>query len=197
MPHDYKQYIRFILLFCLLLLPNIATAFLSIDLNYSFAKQCGYLLMVSVLLLLPLLFLKAKPYFIVEGVCSFLLSPIEFASLYLNKQSTTPLFIKTILSTNFGEARELLQSFWWVVVIVIIGWVLYCFLLVKIPNVSLLKGKYKNYAFAFCSAALLCIYIGQFFFIRHIMPTKTLRASFAETNSCFLMKFEKILICFS
>ena len=61
MPHDYKQYIRFILLFCLLLLPNIATAFLSIDLNYSVIKQLGYLLIVFVLLLIPLLFLKTKP----------------------------------------------------------------------------------------------------------------------------------------
>lgn len=195
MPHDYKQYIRFILLFCLLLLPNIATAFLSIDLNYSVIKQLGYLLIVFVLLLIPLLFLKTKPYFIVEGIFNVLLSPIEFASLYLNKQSTTPLFIKTILSTNFGEAQELLQSFWWVVAIVIVGWILYCFLLVKIPNVSLLKGKYKTYAFAFCGAVLFCVYIGQFFLIRHIMPTKTLRASFAETNSCFLMKFDKIFPC--
>ena len=195
MPHDYKQYIRFILLFFLLLLPNLATAFLSIDLNYSIVKQSGYLLMVSILILLPLLFLKAKTYFIIEGIFSFILSSIEFASLYLNKQSTTPLFIKTILSTNFGEARELLQSFWWVVVVVIVSWILYCYLLVRIPNISLLKGKYKTFTIVFCCAALLCIYIGQFCMIRHIMPTKNLRTSIAETNSCFLMKFDKIFPC--
>ncbi len=176
----------------LLLLPCLVVAFASIDLNYSIVKQCGYLLMVLVCLFLLALFLKARTYFIVEGIFNFLLFPIELSSLYLNKQSATPLFIQTILSTNWAEATELLISFWWAVLAVVLLWIAYFCLVARIDNVWIFSRLWRKRLAVACIFVFLSIYGAVGVVVWHYATVRTVSYILSETHSKFLMKFEKI-----
>jgi glucan phosphoethanolaminetransferase (alkaline phosphatase superfamily) len=187
-----KSIILAVIATVLLLLPCLVVAFASIDLNYSVVKQCGYLLMVLVCLLLPALFLRARTYFIVEGIFNFLLFPIELASIYLNKQSATPLFIQTILSTNWAEATELLISFWWAVLVVVLLWVVYFCLVARIENVYIFSRSWRK------RLAVVCIFIGLSVYgavgvvVWRCATVRTVSYILSDTHSKFWMKFEKI-----
>ena len=61
---------------------------------------------------LPTLFVKARTYFIIVGIFNLLFFPIDIASLYLNRQSTSRAFLQNILYTDLQEAGELLASMW-------------------------------------------------------------------------------------
>ena len=100
MKDNTGNIIRIIVLFALLLLPVFYALFGAIDLEYSWLKKFAYLAVVGILLLLPALFLKARTYFMVEGVFNFLFFPIDIASLYLNKQSTSTAFLSNIFHTD-------------------------------------------------------------------------------------------------
>ena len=187
-----KSIIFAVIALLLLLLPCLVVAFASIDLNYSVVKQCGYLLMVLVCLLLPALFLRARTYFIVEGIFNFLLFPIELASIYLNKQSATPLFIQTILSTNWAEATELLISFWWAVLVVVLLWGVYLCVAAYIENVYIFPRSWRK------RLAVACIFIGLSIYgavgvvVWRCATVRTVSYIVADAHSKFWMKFEKI-----
>ncbi len=136
-----RNIIRISILFCLLLLPIFCALAMAVDIQYSVLKKIAYFAVVLVLLAIPALFLKARTYFIVEGVFNFFFFPIDIASLYLNKQSTSTAFLNNIFATNPSEALELLGSLWQVVVVVVLLWGLYFILAFRVENKRLLPQK--------------------------------------------------------
>lgn len=136
--------LRISVLFFLLLLPIFYSLGVAADLEYSLLKKIAYFWVVLILLLIPALFLKARTYFIVEGIFNFLFFPIDIASLYLNKQSTSIAFLQNILRTNFGEATELLSSLWPLCIGVVILYIIYFSLTLRVENKNLIPKKFKK-----------------------------------------------------
>lgn len=131
-------------LFTLLLLPIFYSLCVAVDLEYSILKKVAYLWVVLLLLLLPALFLKARAYFLIQGIFNFLFFPIDIASLYLNKQSTSSAFLQNILRTDIGEATELLVSLWPLCIVVGVLYVLYFVLAFKVENQYLVPKKLRK-----------------------------------------------------
>ena len=131
-------------LFTLLLLPIFYSLCVAVDLEYSILKKVAYVWVVLLLLLLPALFLKARAYFLIQGVFNFLFFPIDIASLYLNKQSTSSAFLQNILRTDIGEATELLVSLWPLCIVVGVLYVLYFVLAFKVENQYLVPKKLRK-----------------------------------------------------
>ena len=136
-----KQILIITALTFLLLIPIFCALVLAIDLEYSWLKKIAYFVVVLTLLAIPALFLKARTYFLVEGIFNFLFFPIDIASLYLNHQSTSRVFLKNIYATNPSEALELLGAMWYMVCIVVVLWVVYFWLVSRVENRHLLPRK--------------------------------------------------------
>ncbi len=141
MSQKTRNIIRISLLFLLLLLPVFCALVMAVDIQYSWLKKIAYIAVVLVLLAIPALFLKTRAYFIIEGIFNFFFFPIDIASLYLNKQSTSTAFLNNIFATNPSEALELLGSLWQVVVVVVLLWIIYFFLAFRVENKRLLPQK--------------------------------------------------------
>ena len=92
----YKQTGICILLWLILLLPNIFALFAAEDLHVSFIKTAGYLLITAGCLLLPAFVFKSRTYFLLEGVVCLFFAPIELASLHLNHRPTSDLFLQSV-----------------------------------------------------------------------------------------------------
>lgn len=191
----YNIIIKSSILLLLLLLPNLCTIFFSIDLNYSFVKQVGYLLMVLTILVMPALFLKTRAYFVLLGIANFVFYPIELASLYLNRQSATPLFLHTILNTNQQEANELMQSFWWILIIVVCTWGIYIYISVTIPNVPIFNRQWKIRIGSMCMLVVGAIYASIFVLVYHTYSEGSSMSLIELTNDRFNQKFRKIFPC--
>ncbi|MBQ1752827.1 MAG: hypothetical protein II109_05400, partial [Paludibacteraceae bacterium] len=63
-----KNAVRTIILLALLLMPNVYAMVTATNLNYSVGKEVAYLAVVLLSLALPATLLKARAYFIFEGV---------------------------------------------------------------------------------------------------------------------------------
>ena len=124
-------------------------------------------------LLLPALILKIRTYFIFEGFLSFLFMPIDIASLYLNKQSASKLFLNSILNTDVLEAFELLHTMWPICLAVFLVWGIYIYLCITIPNLPLFNSKLRYWGVLAIITTTMAIYGGQTLLIRKINPTFT------------------------
>lgn len=144
MTDNAKNIIRITLLFALLLIPIFFAMFTAIDLEYSWMKKLAYFVVVTVLLLLPALFLRARAYFIIEGIFNFFFFPIDIASLYLNRQSTSTAFLLNIFHTDIHESMELLIAIWPVCIVVIALWILYFVLAARVENEYLLPHIFRK-----------------------------------------------------
>lgn len=187
-----KNIVRIALLFALLLIPNICALFMAADMEGSWVVKIGYIGMVLVGLLLPALVFKARTYFIIEGVLNFLFMPIDIASLYLNKQSASKLFLNSILSTNLSEAAEVLQSIWQICVVVILLWGVYIYLCIKIPNQPLLNKKLRMWGIVGAVVMTLGTYAALSVLIDKINPGMSKVEVMSQTLDKFGMKFLKI-----
>ena len=192
MKYTTRNIIHIALLFLLLLLPNICALLMAVDMEGTLVVKVGYLGMVGVCLLLPALLFKARTYFILEGIFSFLWMPIDIASLYLNKQSASKLFLNSILQTDLSEATELLQSIWPICLVVIVLWTVYIYLCTRIPNKRFFSKK-------LCYGGIVAIifitsatYIGLTCLIRQISPNLTTSQMLYESLDKLGMKFFKI-----
>ena len=136
-----KNRIRIAILTGLLLIPIFYAMTTAIDLQYSWLKEATYLMTVLVLLVVPALLLKARTYFLIEGICNFLFFPIDIVSLYLNRQSTSKVFLQNIFATNFSEAVELILSMWPLAIVVVILWVVYFVIACRVENTYLFPRK--------------------------------------------------------
>lgn len=141
MSDKLRNSIRIGLLFGLLLLPVLYALFMAVELEYSWLKRFAYLMTAMVLLLVPALFLKARTYFIVEGIFNFFFFPIDIASLYLNKQSTSVPFLQNIFHTDWHEASELMVSIWPLCCAVVILWCIYFILAFRVKNDYLFRRQ--------------------------------------------------------
>ena len=139
-----KPWIIILILFVLLLLPNLCALYFSSDLYGQLVKRIAYIALSIGLILLPALFLRAKTYFILLGLLSFIFVPIDIASLYLNHQPASSLFVYTILMTDWHEACELLKSVWPLTIFVVLLYGIYICLVVKLEN-RYLFGKKVRY----------------------------------------------------
>jgi glucan phosphoethanolaminetransferase (alkaline phosphatase superfamily) len=144
MKEKIRQALRICLLFAILLIPIFYALCTAIDLEYSFLKKMAYLWVVVILLLLPTLFVKARTYFIIEGIFNLLFFPIDIASLYLNRQSTSRAFLQNILNTDLQEAGELLVSIWPVCGLVLAIYVTYFALAWRVENTFLLPKRWRK-----------------------------------------------------
>ena len=180
------------ILFLLLLMPNIYAFFVAVDIQASLIARFGYLAIVLACLVLPTLFLNRRIYFIVEGIFSFLLMSIDIASLYLNKQSASKLFIHSILSTNYIEAKELLWSVWPLCILVVLLWMLYFYMAFRLDNRNFCWRK--NYRFILSVVVFVfLLMLGSMYIIsKKITPNRTESQILALTMKNFSLKFKKI-----
>lgn len=132
-----RNTIRIVILFLLLLLPVIYAMLTAVELEYSWTKRIAYLVTALLLLLLPALVLKARTYFVVEGIFNFFFFPIDIASLYLNKQSASVPFLQNIFHTDWHESTELLLAVWPLCLLVVLLWIGYFILAFRVKNESL------------------------------------------------------------
>ena len=161
MSFSRKNIIHIALLFILLLIPNLCALVMAIDMEGSFVMKIGYLGIVGSGLLLPALILKTRTYFIIEGLFSFLFMPIDIASLYLNKQSASKLFLNSIFNTDLLEAFEVLHSMWPICLAVLLLWGIYIYLCITIPNLPLFNSKLRCWGFLAILITTLATYGGQ------------------------------------
>lgn len=192
MPFSRKDIICIALLFTLLLIPNLCALVMAIDMEGSLVMKFGYLGMVGGGLLLPALILKTRTYFIFEGLFSFLFMPIDIASLYLNKQSASKLFLNSILNTDLLEAFEVLHSIWPICLAVLLLWGIYVYLCIIIPNLPLFNSKLRSWGFLAILITTLATYGGQTLLIQKINPTFTFREVISQSTEKFGLKFLKI-----
>ena len=184
--------IRIVFLFLLLLLPAFYAMATAIDLEYSWLKRMAYLAVVIGLLLLPALFLKAKAYFIAEGILNFFFFPIDIASLYLNRQSASVPFLENILQTDLHEAAELLGSLWPVCIAVVALWVLYFVLAARVQNTYLLNRPARRWLLSCFGLVIIC---GLFYLWRHerrVNPTRPVTTTLEDVKDDVCYKFYKI-----
>lgn len=192
MRFSKKDIICIALLFIMLLLPNICALFMAVDMKSSWVMKIGYLGMVMVFLLIPALVFKTRTYFIIEGVLNFLFMPIDIASLYLNKQSTSKLFLNSILNTDISEAIEILLSMWPICLIVILLWITYIYLCISIKNQPLLNKRLRYWGVVATVVMTIATYVALSFLIRNINPNFSTREVMSQTLDKFGMKFLKI-----
>jgi len=98
-----------LLLSIIVLLPNIYLAAVGNDLAEKLFMKATFLLISAVIFCIPALFLKAKYFFLFEGIF-VLFAPIEIAHIYLNKMGVTTGFMMALFDTDWHEATELLTS---------------------------------------------------------------------------------------
>lgn len=179
-------------LFLLLLLPIFYALFTAIDLEYSWLKKAAYLAVVIVLLLLPALFLKARTYFIVEGIFNFFFFPIDIVSLYLNRQPTSTAFLQNILNTDHHEAFELLGSLWPVCVVVVLLWALYFVLAIHVENRFLFHRKARLVLLVSFGILLAIGGTAMFALQKFVFPDKPAKTAVKDAVDAMWFKLYKI-----
>ena len=192
MTSQTKNILRPVILFALLLIPVFYTMGMAIELEYSWMKKIVYLTVVIVLLVLPALFLKARTYFIAEGVLNFLFFPIEIASLYLNHQSTSAPFLQNIFHTNLGEATELMMALWPLCLIVTGLWILYFLLAFRVTNTYLFDASFRKWIIGIAVALMAGGLVVMTVFIRRIHPERTAGEALREAVGLVELKLNKI-----
>lgn len=192
MSERTKRILIIAFLFTLLLLPNIYAVFAASDLSYSLLKKAAYVAVVVVCLLLPALFLKARTYFIVEGIFNFFFFPIDIASLYLNHQSASAPFLQNIFQTNCQEAVELLRTLWPFCLLVVVLWAGYFVLACMVPNRYLLGARVRKILLVVTAVGVVGGIGTMLVLLRRLHHERTIANSLTEAVGLVEMKFYKI-----
>lgn len=190
-----KQWIIILILFVLLLLPNLCALYFSSDLYGQLVKRIAYIALSIGLILLPALFLRAKTYFILLGLLSFIFVPIDITSLYLNHQPASSLFVYTILMTDWHEACELLKSVWPLTILVVLLYGIYIYLVVKLENRYLFGKKVRYGLITIVLGMLIMLYGSMCVLTYQLGNNKTYREVLAGGCRKTLRKFNKIYPC--
>ena len=187
-----KNIIRIAVLFLLLMLPIFYALVAAIDLEYSWLKKAVYLAVVWVFLLIPALFLKARTYFIVEGIFNFFFFPIDIASLYLYHQPTSTAFLGSIIRTDIHEASELLLSIWPVCIAVMALWILYFVLAIRVDNNYLLGERARKTLYISLASLGVVGFFVMLGFQKYMFPTKSTKLMLIDAADALRYKFYKI-----
>lgn len=190
-----RQKILTIVLFLIILLPNIYVLFGNEEIQGLYFKQFGYLIVSLTCVGIPALFLKKKIYFIVEGILSLLIAPIEISSIYLNKTTTNFMLMDSILNTNLSEAVELLSSIWPFVLFNIMIWIFYFYVTFRFIDNTTFFSQRTNKLFLYALPVLLlcgCIYF--FTLARKIMTSEStsFKDNLIDMTDMMRFKFKKI-----
>ena len=192
MSEQVRNRLRIAGLFTLLLLPIFYALFSAIDLEYSWLKKLAYLSVALVLLLIPAVFLKARTYFLVEGIFNFLLFPIDIVSLYLNRQSTSTAFLHNIFHTDLHEAGELLLSMWPLCLIVVALWILYFVLAARVDNSYLFPRQWKIGILVSIPTLFVLGLISMCVMIMRIHSDRSFKSTITDATGLVWMKLYKI-----
>lgn len=107
---ERKDFFWVVVLSIIVLLPNIFLAFYGSDFEGApLLKTVVYLCFSCLLFFIPSLFLKAKYFFILQGIF-VLFAPLEIAHVFLNKMPVTSAYLLSIVDTNWDESTELMSS---------------------------------------------------------------------------------------
>ncbi|MBR6310393.1 MAG: DUF1705 domain-containing protein [Paludibacteraceae bacterium] len=158
-------------------------------------KKIGFLLISVVCVFIPLLFLKKKLYFIMEGIFSVLISPIELSSLYLNHTTTDAMMMDAILNTNWNEAVELLSSVRWFAMAVVMAYIAYFFITFKfMRNEAFFSEKMKKALWILLPVLLLIGSAYYFVLARKLMTSEntTFMNNLVDMKDMMTIKFRKI-----
>jgi glucan phosphoethanolaminetransferase (alkaline phosphatase superfamily) len=186
-----KTRIWMVILSVIVLLPNIYLAFHDSDLVGSPVLRISYLLFSVLLFILPSLFLKARVFFIIQGIF-VLLAPFEIAHIYLNKMPATAAFLLSIIDTEWNESTELLSAIRVPIFFLLLLWVFYFYVtLKKIDNTYFIRAKRIRYYTL--GAYLLLILSGYGYYFTKEYPLMTRKLdTFKTANEEVLVKFRKI-----
>ena len=190
--YSKKNILCISILFILLLLPTFFALFTAIDIEASLFKKAAFLFFVILLLCIPATFLKARTYFLVEGIGNFLFFPIDITSLYLNGQSTSKAFLENIYHTNVGEAVELLSMFWYLVVVVVLLWLLYFWLTFQVKNERLIPSKWAKYILAMTAGSIVLIFIAMLVLLMRVHQERSVKETLQDAWEHVESKFYKI-----
>ena len=174
----------------IVLIPNVYLFFVGSDLSGTLFKRLAYLSFSTFLFLIPSLFLKARTFFLYQGIF-VLLAPFEIAHIYLNKMPISFGFLLAILDTNKSEAFELLSSIKVFVIFVLVIWVIYFFIAIKkIKNEYFLKSiKKRLIVLLFMGLSAFCG-LSYFYYLGKKISTN--ENNFSYTIEKFTVKFYKI-----
>ena len=187
-----RNTLRAIVLVGLLLIPIVYAIFTAIDLEYSILKKGAYLAVVLLMLLIPAVVLKARTYFIIEGIFNFFFFPIDIASLYLNRQSTSTAFLENIFHTDLHEAVELLASMWPICFIVIALWVLYFWLAIRVENRYLLPQIIRKIVLISIPITFVAGLLSMTIFITRVHHDRSFSNTLSDAVDLVWMKLYKI-----
>lgn len=178
----------------IVLLPNLFLICTGSDLEGNVTRLVGYAIVVLLLFVFPTLFLKAKVFFLLQGIF-LILSPIEIIHIYLNKMPLTVGYLLAILSTETGEATEVLSSLKTFIFIFLIIYVFYFYVVIrKIKNTYIIAS--------FKIKITLFILTLLFFLATYTLLLKDEYAKSPNTQDAysaafynFKLKFNKIYPC--
>ncbi len=188
----YKQTGICILLWLILLIPNIFALFAAEDLHVSFIKTAGYLLITAGCLLLPAFVFKSRTYFLLEGGVCLFFAPIELASLHLNHRPTSDLFLQSVFATNPQEAAEVVMSVWWLCIIVLAIWIAYFILANRLDNRYIFTPQVNYCGISGVLLLLVALYGTMWFSVyqhRHELPDRNI---FGRAWESTMVKWDKI-----
>jgi glucan phosphoethanolaminetransferase (alkaline phosphatase superfamily) len=131
-----------ILLSIIILIPNIYLVFYGGNIcGSSFFGKILYMGISCLLFMLPFLFLKARIFFLLQGIF-VLLAPFEIGHIYLNRMPATSAFLLSIIDTNWDESTELLTAIKVPLVLLLVVWCFYFFIAAKkIDNTSFIRSR--------------------------------------------------------
>jgi len=118
----------------LLLLPNLYILSVYGDLQTDALKAAVFLFVSIVCLLIPATIFQSRTYFIIEGIISLPILPIELASIYIKRIPTNDTLLGLITGTTLSEASELLSSMIPFIACMVLIWAMYIVALVRMPN---------------------------------------------------------------
>lgn len=173
------------------LFPTVFLMIYGNDLRGFFLKSAVYFIISVLLFFAPSLFLKARTFFLVQGIF-VLFSPVEVVHIYMNGVPVTKAFFVTVLNTSFGEATELLSSFIPLIIIYILVYIAYFYIAIrKIDNAYFLQPLKLRLSLLGAVAILLVAGYGYYYtFHTGTLTDKTDRRK--ETTRIYKWKFNKI-----
>lgn len=178
-----------ILLFVLLLLPNIMVACLGSDLDGNPLKRVAYLIMSILLVLLPSVFMRWRRYFLWMGVF-FIFSPIEIGHVVFCKMPISTGLITSLFHTNFKETFELVGAiYYYLIPLVALIFFYYWVASTKIPKEWTWSKSWKRgllLSFVLFNVGLW----GAMWKLSQ--STDHLFTLYANTNAAFKGKYKKV-----
>lgn len=178
-----------VLLFVLLLLPNIVVTCLGSDLEGNPLKRIAYLTLSILLVLLPSVFMRWRNYFLWMGTF-FIFSPIEIGHVVFCKMPISTGLITSLFHTNFKETFELVSALYYYLVPLVALIVLYYWIaLTKIPDEWTWSKNWKKGLLL----SFILFNIGLWGAMRKLCQSTT-DCSFtlyANTNAAFKGKYKK------